>query len=54
MQCAPCSLNTDNYALLDGRVLWMRRLRTQDILDVEQISSDKIGAPNYLFVFHKA
>lgn len=53
MQCAPCSLNTDNYAHIRRKGVVNATITHKGILDIEQVFSDKMGALIYLFVFHK-
>lgn len=50
MLCAPCSLNTDNYADIRRKGVVNTAIMHKDM---EQIFSDKMGVLIYLFVFHK-
>lgn len=53
MQCAPCSLNTDNYADIRWKDVVNATITHKDILDFEQVFNDKLIELIYLFVFHK-
>lgn len=53
MPCAPCSLNTDNNADIRKMGVVNATIMNKDILDIEQIPSNKIDVLMCLFVFHK-
>lgn len=54
MQCAPCGLNTDNYADIRWKGVVNATITTRNnILDIGQIFGDTMGAQIDLFVFHE-
>lgn len=54
MQCAPCGLNTDNYADIRWKGVVNATITTRNnILDIGQIFRDTMGAQIDLFVFHE-
>lgn len=49
MQCAPCSLNTDNYADIRRKAVVNTTITHKDISDVEQIVIKWVQSVIYLY-----